>query len=65
MSWLHLNVVITTKEYPLMYLLPIQCYGMILKSALTIVTKSVDWAKTKWHIFPKGAYGDFLKQDFE
>ncbi len=48
-----------------MYLLPIPCYRMILKLALTIVTKVVDWGKTKWHIFPKGAHGDFLKQDFE
>jgi hypothetical protein len=38
---------------------------MILKLALTIVTKVVDWGKAKWHTIPKDIYVDFLKQDFE
>jgi hypothetical protein len=53
MSRLHLNVVTTTREYPLMYLLPIQCYGMILKLTLTTIIEVVDWGKAKWHTIPK------------
>jgi hypothetical protein len=53
MSSLHLNVAMTTREYPLMYSLLIQCYGMILKLAITTITKVVDWGKAKWHIILK------------
>ncbi len=65
MSWLHLNVAPTIGNYPLMYLLPIWCYGMILKLTLTTFNKMVDWGKTKWHNISKYLYANFLKHDFE
>jgi hypothetical protein len=65
MGWLHLNVVGTTRKYPLMYSLPIRHCGMILKSTLTTFTKVVDWGKAKRHIIIEGVYVNFLKQNFE
>ncbi len=65
MGWLHLNVAVTIGEYPLMYLLPIQHCGMILKSTLTTITKVVDWGKAKQHTILEGICAKFLKQDFE
>jgi hypothetical protein len=40
------------ESYPLMYSLLIRCCGMILKLALIIITKVVDWGKEKWHTIP-------------
>jgi hypothetical protein len=60
-----MNVVATTKKYPLMYSLLIWRCEMILKLALTIITKVVDWGKVKWHTILEVVLADFLKQDFE
>jgi hypothetical protein len=65
MSWLHLNVVATTREYPLVYSLPIWCYEVILKLALTTTIEVVDWGKAKRHTILEAMLVDFLKQDFE
>jgi hypothetical protein len=62
---LHLNVATVIGEYLLMYSLSIWHYGMILKLALTTITKVVAWAKAKRHTTWEDVCVNFLKQDFE
>jgi hypothetical protein len=48
-----------------MYSLLIRHYGMILKLALTTITKLVWLGESKMAHYSKGVHANFLKQDFE